>query len=80
MKYLSPNDLLRTARVCMAWRASLLARSPQSIWHHVINYSPEAKNLPPRLPGMSEPAYVHLMFEKVCSVSTAIQIFVKHAR
>jgi hypothetical protein len=68
LTYFSPNDLLRFIRVSRRWRVTLLSPASRSVWKYTISNAPEARRLPPCLPGMSDAAYVHLMFENVCSV------------
>ena len=64
--HLRPLDLLNLSRANKAFWNLLAVRGSAYIWKDA------RKNVPPfpePLPGMSEPAFVALCFEHVCTVS-----------
>ncbi|KAJ7786572.1 hypothetical protein B0H16DRAFT_1401757 [Mycena metata] len=62
--YCHPYDVLRLARVTKALRGLLLHKSASSVWRTA------RENLVPSMPekpsDMSEPAWIHLVFDPVC--------------
>ncbi|KAJ6503280.1 hypothetical protein C8R47DRAFT_196517 [Mycena vitilis] len=61
---LNPYDVLRLARVTKSFRRLLLHKSASGVWRAAReNLTP---SMPDRSPGMSEPAWIHLVFDTQC--------------
>ncbi|KAJ7651696.1 hypothetical protein DFH06DRAFT_1475710 [Mycena polygramma] len=61
---LDPYDVLRLARVTKPFRRLLLHKSASGVWRAAReNLTP---SMPDRPPGMSEPAWIHLVFDTQC--------------
>jgi hypothetical protein len=64
--FLHASDLLKVARTTKTLRKLLMSRSARAIWIQALRAEPELPECPE---GMTEPAWVKLVFESVCHVS-----------
>lgn len=62
---LEPLDLIYLSRVNKEFRATFMSRSARFVWTRVLESVPGLPSCPP---DMTEPQYVSLIFEQLCSV------------
>ena len=68
LSHLEPMDLLRLALVDKTFQRFLMSKNSAFLWKAARRNVP---GLPEILPGMSEPAYAHLMFSPLCQVRSS---------
>ncbi|KAJ3812404.1 hypothetical protein F5876DRAFT_63995 [Lentinula aff. lateritia] len=71
-RYLNPHDLLRLAQTIKDVRSILMCKSSASIWRIARG---NVGDLPPLPEDLSEPQYVHLLYEPLCQGSSISQMF-----
>ncbi|KAG6849552.1 hypothetical protein H0H93_007500 [Arthromyces matolae] len=66
---LNPFDLLKLARTTKEFRRLLMNKGSKSVWKAALD---SVTGLPPSPPEMSEPAWVHLVFDPHCNARSSL--------